>query len=96
MDGIPGGEYFRASIVISPTIVSTQSTSSKPTYIPTPTPTQIAHSFGDIHLTTPNVDWFMNYLTSSDKTDVLWTTLLDGSAYTVSDESYFPTSQTCA
>ena len=52
-------------------------------------PTPIVHTFGDIDLTTPKIDWFMKFLSSSYHTDRLWTLLLEGKAYAVSDGSYF-------
>ena len=94
MDDIPEGDLDRASIKRYASSIFVVSTSHKTATVESHP--RIAHTFGDIELTTPKIDWFMRHLKSSYYTNQLWADLLDGKAYAVSDGSYFPTRKTGA
>ena len=55
-------------------------------------------SFGNIRVKIPQIDWFMQNISSSTSTDHLLGHILTGSAITVSDGSFFPQSNvgTCS
>ena len=91
LEGVPLVELDRASISRHRNSLAVISISKQAAVSTTPIP--IVHTFGDIDLTTLKVDWFMKFLSSSYRTDKLWTYLLDGKAYAVSDGSYFPCKQ---
>ena len=96
MENIPCCTLLRASITKTVTVILVTSTAAKPSDMPTLPPTPTVHTFHSINLMTPKVDWFMNHLSSSHHTDRLWANLLNGTAYAVSDGSYFPNSKTGA
>ena len=53
--------------------------------------TQISiHILDEITILPPPIDWFIHHIKSSVSTSSLYTALLDGTAITVSDGSFFP------
>ena len=70
LDDIPLDNIFRASIKSSTTCLLVISYSQKPNIPVLPDP--IAHTFGQITLLKPKIDWFMHYLSSSHSTNNLW------------------------
>ena len=96
IETIPCCILLRTSTTKTATAILVTSTATKPSNMPILPPAPIVHTFHAISLTTPKVDWFMNNLSSSQNTDRLWNNLLAGTAYAVSDGSYFPNSKTGA
>ena len=96
METIPCCTLLRTSITKTVTVILVTSTAKQPSDMPTLPPTPTVHTFHYIKLMTPKVDWFMNHLSTSHRTDRLWSNLLSGIAYAVSDGSYFRNSETGA
>ena len=48
---------------------------------------------GDLELNKPDIKWFMSHLRTSPTTTSLYDHIIDGTAITVSDGSFFPHSQ---
>ena len=67
LEGVPLVELDRASISRHRNSLAVISISKQAAVSTTSIP--IVHTFGDIDLTTPKVDWFMKFLSSSYRTD---------------------------
>ena len=94
IDEIPPEDHNRVNIKQLAT--SLVITSSLAQAININIPDTITITFGNIKITKPRVDWFVNFNTASTSTDKLWNEILAGTSYAVSDGSYFPSSQTGA
>ena len=84
----PQIELFRTTVSITPHTLVVTSTSTRNSSNPTHD-SNFLH-FGRIQVKKPTIDWFMNNISSSTSTNLLFKHILKGSAIGVSDGSYFP------
>ena len=83
----PSTTLLRATVSLDNNSIRVISSSE---YTPFNPPNQDTITFDAISITKPSIDWFFHHLSSSPTTTQLLHHLLEGSAYAVSDGSFFP------